>query len=110
MKRHARLWAALLTATMCAAAHAGDTVDEDNQHPNFFARLKPRGGWNPDGRGIFHWWNPHCYPRSCAPDDYCRKPMPNLCRPFLNASYAPSAPFSPPVSHPDDPGTGAPLR
>jgi hypothetical protein len=85
MKEHARFWAALLTAMMCAHAHAGDTVDDDIHHSHFLARLNPRGGWNPDGRGMFHWWSRHCYPRPCGPDDYCRKPMPNLCRPFVTS-------------------------
>ena len=60
MKDHVKLWAALLTALMCAQAHAGDPAVGDGPdvtRPHFFARFKPRGGWNPDGRGIFHWWN-----------------------------------------------------
>ncbi|MDR3635917.1 MAG: hypothetical protein P4L84_19095 [Isosphaeraceae bacterium] len=43
---------------------------------HFLHRLGPAGGWNPDGGGLFHWWNPDCFPAPCTPDDYCRKPIP----------------------------------
>jgi hypothetical protein len=55
--------------------------DPRNQGPlgptHLFHRLKPAGGWNPDGGGLFHWWDPHCFDHPCAPDDYCRKPLPS---------------------------------
>ena len=48
---------------------------------HFLHRLGPVGGWNPDGGGLFHWWNPDCFVNPCTPDDYCRKPLPRLhCR------------------------------
>ncbi len=90
MKYHVRLCTALLTALVCVQAYAGDPGDGEVDRPHFFGRLKPKGGWNPDGRGMFHWWNPDCYPSFCGPDDYCRKPMPNVCRPrfaFSNSAY-----------------------
>jgi hypothetical protein len=45
---------------------------------HFLRRLGPVGGWNPDGGGLFHWWNPDCFASPCTPDDYCRKPLPRL--------------------------------
>ena len=42
------------------------------------SRLGPVGGWNPDGRGIFHWWDGDCFSSPRTPDDYCRKPLPRL--------------------------------
>jgi hypothetical protein len=44
-------------------------------------RLNPVGGWHPYGGGLLHWWNPCCFPRCGAPDDYCRKPLPKVCWP-----------------------------
>ena len=82
VKNHVKLAALMLALSTCSLVRAGDLEDGAGQHPHFLGRLKPRGGWNPDGRGMFHWWNRHCYPRPCGPDDYCRKPMPELCRRF----------------------------
>jgi hypothetical protein len=81
MKSQARIWAVVLAAMTYTRADGGEPADWQPRQPNFFQRLSPRGGWNPDGGGLFHWWNPHCFPRSCGPDDYCRKPMPRVCRP-----------------------------
>jgi hypothetical protein len=55
--------------------------------PHFLARLHPVGGWDPDGGGLFHWWNPHCFPCCGGPDDYCRKPPPPVCRPLYPPYY-----------------------
>jgi hypothetical protein len=49
--------------------------------------FNPAGGWHPYGGGLFHWWNPHCFPCESAPDDYCRKPLPRLCWPSYPHSY-----------------------
>lgn len=101
MKNHVRLCTALLTALVCIQAYAGDPGDGEVYRPHFFGRLKPRGGWNPDGRGIFHWWNPDCYPNFCGPDDYCRKPMPNVCRPrFASSNSAYNQPHPAPATTP----------
>ncbi len=99
MKSQARLWAVALAAITCASAHGGETPDGPPREPHFFQRLRPRGGWNPDGGGLFHWWNPHCFPRTCGPDDYCRKPMPNVCRPLLpyHVGETPSHPAAVPT-------------
>ena len=53
----------------------------------FLQRLGPAGGWCPDGGGLLRWWNPHCFPRCGAPDDYCRKPFPGVCRPPYPSYY-----------------------
>jgi hypothetical protein len=89
VKNHLKLSAIVLALTSCSLAHGGDADDGEPLRPHFLARLGPRGGWNPDGRGMFHWWNPHCYPQACGPDDYCRKPMPNVCRPWPNTLVGP---------------------
>lgn len=52
----------------------------------FLQRLRPAGGWCPYG-GLLHWWNPCCFPRCGAPDDYCRKTLPDVCRPVYPAWY-----------------------
>ncbi|MHC5544956.1 hypothetical protein ACYOEI_42515, partial [Singulisphaera rosea] len=39
--------------------------------------------------------NPNCFPRWCGPDDYCRKPLPNLCRPAFPAYGPPPTPVAP---------------
>jgi hypothetical protein len=85
MRSKLKLSAIMLAALTCTQAHAGEPGDGEAQQPHFFQRLRPKGGWNPDGRGMFHWWNPNCYPRTCGPDDYCRKPMPNVCRPLARS-------------------------
>jgi hypothetical protein len=79
-------------------AHAGDPAEPATTKPHFLARIRPAGGCNPDGRGLFHWWNPHCFPRPCGPDLYCRKPMPNVCRPRTPFAppYVPQQPALPP--------------
>jgi hypothetical protein len=82
MRTQITLFTIALAVMTNAQARAGGLGDPDAHRPHFLARLRPVGGCNPDGRGLFHWWNPHCFPRSCGPDDYCRKPMPNVCRPF----------------------------
>lgn len=81
MKSQAGIWAVVLAAVTGASARGGEPPDGQPRGPHFFQRLQPRGGWNPYGGGLFHWWNPHCFPRSCGPDDYCRKPSPAVCRP-----------------------------
>jgi hypothetical protein len=103
MRCQGKIWAIVLAATACASARGGEPTDGQPHGPGFFQRLRPRGGWNPDGGGLFHWWNPHCFPRTCGPDDYCRKPMPAVCRPSLpyHIAQIPDHPYpvpAPPVS------------
>jgi hypothetical protein len=47
----------------------------------------PAGGWHPYGGGLFHWWDPRCFPCQAAADDYCRKPLPKLCWPSYPRYY-----------------------
>jgi hypothetical protein len=62
-------------------AFAGDFSNQaPPTSPHFLHRLGPAGGWNPDGGGLFHWWDPNCSTPPFGPDDYCRKPFPRLCR------------------------------
>lgn len=56
----------------------GPRIEGAQTSPHFFHRLGPVGGWNPDGGGLFHWWNRDCFASPCTPDDYCRKPLPRL--------------------------------
>lgn len=54
----------------------------------FFDRMCPAGGCHPYGGGLLHWWNPRCFPRYCAPDDYWRKPLPQVCRPACPCDFS----------------------
>lgn len=47
----------------------------------FFERVCPAGGCNPYGGGVLHWWQRRCFSWCFGPDDYCRKPLPKVCRP-----------------------------
>ncbi len=77
----------LLLLLSCAPAFAGEGDDPEGSQQHFFQRLHPVGGWNPYGGGLFHWWNPHCFPCQGAPDDYCRKPLPRVCWPTYPRFY-----------------------
>jgi len=81
MKNRAGWWALGLVVMMCAKARGGDHADCPPPEAHFLQRLRPVGGWGPGG-GLLHWWDPHCFPRWCGPDDYCRKRYPNVCRPY----------------------------
>jgi hypothetical protein len=85
--RH-QVWIGTLIVALIGAAGGlrAEPLGGDPQ-PCFLKRLGPAGGWNPDGGGLLHWWNPHCFPRSGAPDDYCRKPLPGVCWPAYPAWY-----------------------
>jgi hypothetical protein len=80
--RRLRLTAAmLLTLAVVAPAHGGDDHPCEPAGPGLFTRLQPAGGWDPYGGGLLRWWNPHCFPKTCGPDDYCRKNLPCVCWP-----------------------------
>lgn len=74
-------WTLVLTLVTCGQAIGGERGYSDPVRPHFLQRLRPAGGWHPDGDGLLHWWNSHCFPRGDAPDDYCRKPLPEVCWP-----------------------------
>jgi hypothetical protein len=83
----------LLVAPFASAqARAGDYGQCEPPQQGLLARLHPVGGFNPYGGGIFHWWNPHCFPRSCTLDDYRRKPLPRVCWPAYPAYYIQAPP------------------
>jgi hypothetical protein len=102
MKTQITLVTIALAVITNTQARAGEPGDSESHRPHFLGRLRPVGGCNPDGRGLFHWWNPHCFPRSCGPDDYCRKPMPNVCRPSA-PTYDRAFPQPPPQPLPTAP-------
>jgi hypothetical protein len=64
-------------------AFAGDSWTQGPPNStHWLHRLGPAGGWNPDGGGLCHWWERDCFTYPCAPDDYCRKPLPRVrCAP-----------------------------
>jgi hypothetical protein len=72
----------LVCVALAAAgpAQAGEPWSGSPRRPQHsLGRMRPVGGWSPDGRGLVHWWDPHCFPRPCGPDDYDRKPLPYVC-------------------------------
>jgi hypothetical protein len=67
----------------------------------FLKRVAPVGGCDPYGGGLLHWWDPCCFPRGGAPDDYCRKPLPRVCWP----PYPPFYSWGPPeIGYPQSNG------
>jgi hypothetical protein len=72
--------ALLLSLAVAASARGGEYGGNDPRRHSWLQRFHPVGGWNPDGRGLFHWWDPCCFPPICGPDDYCRKPIPRVCQ------------------------------
>jgi hypothetical protein len=79
MNSSARRWAILLILILvvCGQLIAGEP---ETKKP-FLKWIGPAGGYNPDGGGLFHWWNPGCFPWCGGPDDYHRKPMVHYCWP-----------------------------
>ena len=63
----------------------------NSPHGCSFGQFAPAGGWNPGG-GLLHWWPKCCFPDCGACDDYCRKPLPCVCRPGYSHYYT----FGPP--------------
>lgn len=78
--RHCR-WMLPLVLCLVAGgtAQGGDSECCPPPQEHFWKRWHPVGGWNPYGGSLFHWWNPHCFPKCGGPDDYCRKPIPRVC-------------------------------
>ncbi|QDV39403.1 hypothetical protein ElP_73700 (plasmid) [Tautonia plasticadhaerens] len=74
-------WALLLVLGSCGDAIGGEGGRDGPRRPHLLQRLRPAGGWHPDDGGLLHWWDPHCFPRGGAPDDYRRKPPPQVCWP-----------------------------
>ena len=97
MKPHQLIGALLLTLVTGGQGVGGEPRSSEPARPGFLQRLAPAGGWHPDGGGLLHWWDPHCFPPGGGPDDYCRKKPPDVCRP----AYPPYYIWGPPqVGHP----------
>ena len=104
MKSQATMWAFSCSPSVHArwGTSGGEPAYNESAQQRFLQRMHPVGGWHPYGGGLLHWWNPHCFPRQGAPDDYCRKPLPRVCWP----PYPPYYVWGPPeinLNHP--PGT-----
>jgi hypothetical protein len=82
----------LALARTTGAQAIGDEyrVREPGRQP--LQRMAPVGGWHPDRGGLLHSWNPRCVPHCGSLDDYCRKPLPQLCKPSYPPFYLPSTP------------------
>ena len=92
MRRQAWIGAVLLTLFATGWASGDEPPCCESRLACFLQRLGPAGGWFPYGGGLLHWWPQHCFPRSGAPDDYCRKPLPKVCWP----PYPPYYTWGPP--------------
>jgi hypothetical protein len=88
------VWVATLAMTLVAVnrGRCEEPPCSEPSRPCLLQQMAPVGGWHPYGGGLLHWWNPHCFPRGGAPDDYCRKPLPNVCWP----PYPPYYTWGPP--------------
>jgi hypothetical protein len=81
MKRHVWIRAFLLILVTGGRGLSGEPGRCEPGGDGVLRRWHPVGGWDPYGGGLLHWWNPHCFPRCGAPDDYCRKLLPRICWP-----------------------------
>jgi len=81
MRRCAWIAAIILTLPASRLGFAGQPPSCEPDAPCFLQRVAPVGGYFPYSGGLLHWWNPHCFPCYCGPDDYCRKPLPCVCWP-----------------------------
>jgi hypothetical protein len=81
-----------LSLAACNDATGVEGGDPRSGDQHWFHNFRPAGGWHPDDGGVFHWWNPNCFPRSCALDDYCRKPIPKVCWPPYPPYYIDTTP------------------
>ena len=86
------IWAFLVLPITCGQAIPDDHSGCVQTPQCFLERVGPVGGWSPYGGGLLSWWNPCCFPRSGAPDDYCRKPLPKVCWPPYPPYYIWGAP------------------
>jgi hypothetical protein len=86
--RRRQLWIGALVLALLAAGqgHAAEGGCGKPSEDCFLKRLGPVGGWNPYGGGLLHWWNPCCFCGGAA-DDYCRKPLPQICWPAYTSYY-----------------------
>ena len=87
MRGQVSIWAFVLVLLAGGRGLGGERGYCEPPQQRFLERLHPVGGWDPYGGGLLHWWNPHCFPRCGAPDDYCRKPLPRVCWPAYPSFY-----------------------
>jgi hypothetical protein len=87
MRSQVRMWAFVLTVITAGQVLGGERDCCEPPQQSFLQRLHPVGGWHPYGGGLLDWWDPHCFPRCGAPDDYCRKPLPKVCCPAYPSFY-----------------------
>ena len=87
MRRWFKYLAGAAVLLVCGPVFGGDGETSQPVQTPLFQRLHPTGGWSPYGGGLFHWWPRHCFPTRCAPDDYCRKPLPEVCWPPYPGYY-----------------------
>jgi hypothetical protein len=74
-----RIWIGVIVAALvCPRGLNAEPCCRENCVAKPFG---PAGGWHPYGGGLLNWWPRHCFPRCGAPDNYCRKPLPNVCWP-----------------------------
>jgi hypothetical protein len=105
-----RAWAGALLLALIARgwASGGEPACWEADRPCFLQRVGPGGGWCPYG-GLLHWWNPYCFPRCGAPDDYCRKKLPWVCWPPYPYYYIWGPPALCSGSHPIPAGPAVPV-
>jgi hypothetical protein len=97
MRRQGWIGAVLLVLTAGGWTSGAEPPCCEPSPTSFLQRLGPAGGWHPYGGGLLGWWNPDCFPRSGAPDDYCRKALPLACWPAYPSYYI----WGPPeIGHP----------
>jgi hypothetical protein len=92
-RRLAWVGALLIALAAVRPGPGGEPQDCEPQGP-FLRRIRPIGGWHPYGGGLLGWWDRKCFPRCGASDDYCRKPLPQVCWP----PYPPYYTYGPPES------------
>jgi hypothetical protein len=92
MRRRAWIGAVLLALIARGGALGGEAPCHPPGPPCFLQRVGPAGGWFPYGGGLLRWWDPRCFPRCGAPDDYCRKRLPPVCWPPYPSWYLWGAP------------------
>jgi hypothetical protein len=91
MKRIIRFAVLLLVTLAVSRLEAGQPACGNSPHGCSLGQFAPAGGWHPDG-GLLHWWSKCCFPDCGTCDDYCRKPLPCVCRPCYSHYYK----FGPP--------------
>jgi hypothetical protein len=83
------MWIGVFMTTLIAAGGGlgGEPPCSEPAPSCFLQAWRPAGGFSPYGGGLLHWWDPNCFPCWCAPDDYCRKPLPKVCWPDYPSYY-----------------------